>query len=234
MAFQSNQLSKKLSEEDLINKIREQVHKNKFLSEGTGGYHIRRGMAHSVSGYCEDIFALYVAQYLNNKKLNFYVDKVISTKFEGKKRSTSFKPDLAIVDENNVLTHYFDIKTNLGWNRHLENYLYNKEEFIASLRLHGKAWITSKPSWLEKENEKGETISFNNKYPLPNLQHLTVSENLKYHIVVVFGSNINADKMEENYQIVKLLKNVELNVLSHKERIVQDSFDSIHRSLDLL
>ncbi len=132
------------------------------------------------------------------------------------------------------MTHYFDIKTNLGWNRHLENYLYSKEEFIASLRLHGKAWITSKPSWLEKEDEKDETISFNNKYPLPNLQHLTISENLKYHIVVVFGRNINADKMEENYQIVKSLKNVKLNVLSHKERIVQDSFDSIHRSLNTL
>ncbi len=84
MNSQTNHTVEKLSQEDLIIKIREQVYKNKFLSEGNGGYHIRRGMAHTVSGYCEDIFALYVALYLNNKKLSFYVDKVSSTKFEGK------------------------------------------------------------------------------------------------------------------------------------------------------
>lgn len=232
MNSQTNHTVEKLSQEDLINNIREKVHKSRELIEGNGGYHIRRGMAHTISGYCEDIFALYVAQYLDNKKLSFYVDKVISTKFEGHKKSTSFKPDLAIVNENNVLTHYFDLKTNLGWNRDLKKYLGKKKEFIANLKSHRKAWITSKKTWLEKVDENGNEITFNNEYILPNRQEVTISEDLKYHMVVVFGGNINSEKMNENHQIVKSSDIIELDVLYQNGTITEKSFENIHKSLN--
>lgn len=224
----------KISKEDLINNIKKQVHKSRGLLEGNGGYHIRRGMAHTISGYCEDIFALYVAQYLDRNDLSFYVDKVISTRFEGYKKSTSFKPDLAIVDENNVLTHYFDLKTNLGWNRHLEKYLIEKKKLVEDLKIHKKAWITSKKSWLEKLDADDNKIAFNNEYVLPARQEITISDNLKYHMIVVFGGNINSETMEENYRIASSLCNVKLDVLYEHQKINDISFDNIHKALGVL
>lgn len=231
----TNHITEKLTKEELISKISKQVCRSRELIEGNGGFHIRRGMAHAISGYCEDVFALYVAQYLNRKDLNFLVDKVISTKFDDDKKSTSFKPDLAIIDENNILTHYFDLKTNLGWNRHLENYLKEKNNFINKLKKHGKAWVTSKKSWLKQVDDKGHEIEFNNTYKLNSCQNITISEKLQYHMVVVFGGNMNEKDMLHNLKVAESLKdNISIDVLYKNKQINNKAFDNIHEALNTL
>ncbi|MCR8666229.1 hypothetical protein NO995_00900 [Aestuariibaculum sp. M13] len=221
-----------VSSEDLIDKISKQVYQSRELIEGNGGFHIRRGMAHKISGYCEDLFALYIAQHINRHDYQYYVDKVISTKFEGDKKSTSFKPDLAIINEQNVLTHYFDLKTNLGWNRHLKDYLTKKNEFITNLKAKGEAWITSKKEWLALEDKEGKEIEFNRRFPLPDYQKITISDSLKYHMVVIFGGNINEKDMVKNMDIANGFdKNIALDVLYQNNTINNTAFSNIHKAL---
>lgn len=208
-----------MTEKELINSIIEKAKDARNLIEGNDDFNIKRGMAHSISGYCEDAFALYIARKLQNPELNFFVDKVISTKFEGHKRSTSFKPDLAIVTPENVLTHYFDLKTNLGWNRYLKEYLQKKNTFIESLISHNKAWVTGKKEWSDFN-----TLSLN------------ISPELKYHMVVVFGGNINDRTMKENLEFASNLKYIELNVLKPEgsEKYDPAAFLNIEKSLENL
>ncbi|MBL0315054.1 MAG: hypothetical protein IPP69_04450 [Flavobacteriales bacterium] len=56
------------------------AHELKF---GSNGFNIRRGMAHSVAGWVEDAFALYVATKINSTEDEYFVDKVISYKLDG-------------------------------------------------------------------------------------------------------------------------------------------------------
>ncbi|WP_338733457.1 hypothetical protein [Mangrovimonas cancribranchiae] len=220
-----------MTKEKLIEKIKCQVYKSRELIDGNGGFHIRRGMAHAISGYCEDVFALYVAQYLNRTDLKFFVDKVISTRFPGNEKSTSFKPDLAIINENNVLTHYFDLKTNLGWNRKLENYLTEKDNFIRKLKNHNKAWVTSKRDWLKNVDDKGNEIKFNKTFKLDSRENITISDDLEYHMVVVFGGNMNEEDMIRNIDVANTLSCVRINVLYENKQINNKAFENIHMVL---
>lgn len=208
-----------MTEQELINKIIEQAKQARELLAGNEGFNIKRGMAHSISGYCEDIFALYIARRLQNPELQFFVDKIISTKFDPSKKTTSFKPDLAIVDQSNVLTHYFDLKTNLGWNRYLKEYLIKKNSFIENLISHNKAWITGKKEWSEF-----------------NLLNLTISQHLKYHMVIVFGGNINQKILEDNLKFAEELDFIELDILKPESSDFYDpaAFQSIDNSLETL
>jgi hypothetical protein len=104
-----------MTKEEFIGKIHQHRKNAENLMEGDGGYKIKRGMAHVISGYVEDLFALFLASNIGNKDLEFYVDKVTSIRFNKNKKAKSFKPDLSIIN-NNTLTHYFDLKTNMGWN----------------------------------------------------------------------------------------------------------------------
>lgn len=208
-----------MTEEYLINKIITQAKQARKLIEGNDDFNIKRGMAHSISGYCEDAFALYIARKLQNSDLLYFVDKVISTRFEGKKKSTSFKPDLAIVTPEKVLTHYFDLKTNLGWNRFLKDYLQKKNNFIENLISHNKAWITGKKEW-----DNFNSLS------------LSISPELKYHIVVIFGGNINERTMKENVEFANNLEYVQLDILKPDDSEMYDpsAFQNIEKSLQNL
>lgn len=178
---------------EFLAKIRINSENAKNLIEGDGGYLIKRGMAHVTSGYIEDLFALYIAKKIAKKDLKYYVDKVTSIRFSKNGKATTFKPDLSIVNTENVLTHYFDLKTNLGWNRDLTKYLKQKNEFISKIRGR-KAWI-----YFSKED----------------IMEIKISDQLKYKMVVVDGWNIHPDQMKENINLANNYDCVELFVLNN-------------------
>lgn len=200
-----------MTQEEFVEKIRVYTQNAKNLIEGNGGYNIKRGMAHVTSGYVEDLFALYLAKKINRLDLQYLVDKVTSIRFSKNGKATTFKPDLSIINSNNVLTHYFDLKTNLGWNRDLASYLKSKNEFINKIK--GKA------AWIHFDKD--------------NVQGIQISEKLKYKMVVIYGWNINRKQMEENIKIASEYENVELFVLNNlddkKTLVIGDTdFEKLH------
>lgn len=184
------------------------------LIEGNGGYNIKRGMAHAISGYVEDLFALFIAQKLNSNKIQYLVDKVTSIRLMEGERAKSFKPDVSLIKEN-ILTHYFDLKTNMGWNRHFENYLREKDLFINSLQ--------GKKAWIHHSKE--------------DVQHIEIKDDLVYQMVVVYGGNINQDLLKRNLEQAKNYKNVKVHILLSKNKdhgryeINETAFDDIFNSL---
>lgn len=182
-----------MTQEEFVEKIHMHTTNAKNLIEGDGGFNIKRGMAHVTSGYVEDLFALYLAKKLNRVDLQYLVDKVTSIRFSLNGKATTFKPDLSIINSESILTHYFDLKTNLGWNRDLAFYLKTKNDFINKIKGR-KAWI---------------------HFDKNNVQEIIISKKLKYKMVVIYGWNINKSQMEENIRLANEFENVELFVLNN-------------------
>lgn len=197
----------------LIQDARKDARTLKTQEHNINNYTIVRGMAHSISGYVEDLFAVYMAHKFNTKKLEYLVDKVISIKQGATERATTFKPDL-FVSPGPVMTHYFDLKTSLGWERDKENYLVEKDRFVRSIR--------GKDAW----------ISFHGDKPW----NLKISEELKYQMVVAFGGNINQDQLQNNMEKAKQLECVEMYVLSSDgKKTIPEEFDRLYNdSMKLL
>ncbi|MCD0467165.1 hypothetical protein [Flavobacterium sp. ENC] len=200
-----------MTQEEFVEKIHLYTQNAKNLIEGDGGYNIQRGMAHVTSGYVEDLFALYLATKINRLDLQYLVDKVTSIRFSKNGKATTFKPDLSIINSENVLTHYFDLKTNLGWNRDLASYLKTKNEFINKIK--------GKNAWIHFDKD--------------NVQGIKISEKLKYKMVVVYGWNINREQMAQNIRIAKEYENVELFVLNNLDEnkilaIENEDFERLH------
>lgn len=200
-----------MTQEEFVEKIHLYTRNARNLIEGNGGYNIRRGMAHVTSGYVEDLFALYLATKINRMDLQYLVDKVTSIRFSKNGKATTFKPDLSIINSDNVLTHYFDLKTNLGWNRDLASYLKSKNEFINKIK--GKA------AWIHFDKE--------------NVQGIQISKKLKYKMVIIYGWNINKKQMEENIRLASEYENVELFVLNNLDDnkflvIGKEDFERLH------
>lgn len=163
-----------MSNKDFIEKIIQSYVDSRELSYGNGGYNITRGMSHSSSGKAEDLFALFVANYLDDNDLKFLVDKPISANISTQKRKKTFKPDLAI-EQNNQLTHYFDLKMDLGWNRDIEHYLYVKNNFINELK-------------------KSKTASYK---ILGGKKEIQIADALIYQIVILTPKNGNAKALRK-------------------------------------
>lgn len=180
-----------MTEKEFVNKVNEHYARAHDLYEGNGGYNIQRGTAHVISGYLEDLFALYMAQKIDSKENLYLLDKIMSIKIIKNERALSFKPDLAIL-QHGVLTHYYDLKTNLGWNRYLENYLREKDALIQKIR--------ERRGWIHFSKENVQTITF--------------SEHLKYQMVVFNGFNINSKDLQSNIKYAASLENVELHILN--------------------
>lgn len=182
-----------MTNKEFIKKLEKHRNNTHNLIEGDGGFNIKRGMGHTMSGYVEDLFALFIAQKINSKKKQFLVDKVTSVRFKEGEKAKSFKPDLSIIDEK-IMTHYFDLKTNMGWNREFEYYLKQKDDFVKNL--HSKAaWITDSKT---------------------DVQKITISKNLIYQMVVVYGWNINQEILKKNLNLAKDFKNLQVHILFHK------------------
>jgi len=180
-----------MTNQEFVDKINREYQIANNLLEGNGGFNIIRGTAHPVSGYMEDLFALYMAKRLNKASYQYLVDKLVSFRISRKGRATTFKPDLAIL-ENNELNEYFDLKTNLGWNRDLEKYLAKKNELIRNIK--------GKNGWIHFSSE--------------NIQNITFSNELKYKMVVFNGWNINPKQLLKNIEFASLLENVEIFILN--------------------
>lgn len=180
-----------MTELDFFEKINKHRDWCKDLAEGNGGFNIQRGQAKVMSGYVEDLFALYLAKKINKQDLQFLVDKTTSLRFSENERATTFKPDVSIITSDNVLTEYYDLKTNLGWNRDIESYIETKSDFISKIRGR-KGWI---------------------HFSKDNIQEITFSEKLKYKMVVIHGWNINEKQLNRNIEVVKEFDNVELYIL---------------------
>ncbi len=182
-----------MTNKEFIKKLDTHRNTTHDLIEGDGGFNIKRGMGHTMSGYVEDLFAVFIAKKVNSKKKQFLVDKVTSIRFNENEKAKSFKPDLSIID-NNTMTHYFDLKTNMGWNREFEDYLQKKDDFVKSLR--GRtAWIS---------------------YSEAPIQHITISKNMIYQMVVIWGWNINQEILKKNLDSARKFKNLQVNILYHK------------------
>ncbi len=189
-------------------KIQEHKKWCKDLAAGNGGFNIQRGQAKVMSGYVEDLFALYLAERINRKDLQFLVDKSTSLKMPYKHKATTFKPDVSIITSDHVLTEYYDLKTNLGWNRDIEKYIKKKNDFITEIR-GCKGWI---------------------HFGKDNNQEITISESLKYKMVVVHGGNINQEQLNKNIELVKSLENVELFILydHYNQRFNIEDFNRLY------
>lgn len=178
------------------------------LAEGTDGFDIRRGMRKVISGYVEDLFALYIAKKINRKELRYFVDKVTSIKFDNGSKATTFKPDVSIINTQNVLTHYYDLKTNLGWKRNLEDYFKKKNDFIEQVK--------GKKAWINFGSE---------------IEHIVISTQLKYKMVVIDGGNISDDQMNKNIQLAEGYKNIELYILRvPKKGINTEDFNRLYET----
>ena len=201
-----------MTEQEFVDKVNKQYSIAGNLHEGNGGYNIYRGTSHVISGYLEDLFALYMAEKNDRKDYQYLVDKLLSIRFSKNGRATSFKPDLTILN-NNIVTHYYDLKTNLGWNRDLEKYLKEKNDLIQ--RIQGKE------AWIHFSNGR--------------VQNITFTKHLKYQIVVFNGWNINPDHLAINVEFASRLENIEFHILNtwnKKEgtlNIDLKAFESLHK-----
>jgi hypothetical protein len=203
-----------MTNQEFFDKIENfRIQSSKLLA-GNGGFNITRGMAHTISGYVEDLFALFIAEKLNRRDLTFYVDKVISTRYNEGDKAKSFKPDLSIID-NQVMTYYFDVKTNMGWNRNFGNYLQEKDNFISNLQGQD-AWINN----FRKEK---------------SYEYIKIADNLKYQMVVVYGWNINQELLKRNLEDSSKFSNIKVcvlcNYVGNEFRINQPAFESIFKTL---
>ncbi len=180
-----------MTEVEFLQKVWDHQKRCKELAEGDGGFNIIRGQAKVSSGYIEDLFALFLAKRINRKDYRYLVDKTTSLRFSPKGKATTFKPDVSIINSDNVLTEYYDLKTNLGWNRDIEKYIKKKNDFVSNIRGR-KGWI---------------------HFGKDNKQEITFSDSLKYKMVVIHGGNINKELLDKNIELVKNLENVELYIL---------------------
>lgn len=195
-----------MTEEEFFQKVWNHQKECKQLSEGDGGYNIKRGMAKVSSGYIEDLFALYLAKK-NKTDYLYLIDKITSLKFSKNGKSTTFKPDLSVISSNNILFEYFDIKTNLGWNRDINDYMKKKNDFISKIK--------GRKGWIRFSQDEILNIEFDHK--------------LKYKMVVIHGGNINESQIEANKKCIEQYDNVELYILydHYKNRINTEDFERL-------
>lgn len=198
-----------MTEHEFFKKIFDYEDEAKKLMVGCDEYNVQRGIAHSTSGFVEDLFAVYVAQKIGRKDCEYWVNKAFFLTLEGKTKAKSFKPDLAIITPSKEMTHYFDTKTNLGWNRDLQGYLKDKSDFVKSIR--------------------GQKTNGDNP--------IRIAPDLKYQMVVMYGWNITQQQLAENRKIAAEYKDwVDFYVLYDKDNHVpnQAEFDSLHQTLEKL
>lgn len=203
-----------MTSQDFKTKIDQKYHDAQQLSEGDSGYSIYRGTAHGVSSYAEDLFAVYAAELRKDKNCTYFVDKSITYRTAVGAKTKTCKPDLAILDEGK-LTHYYDLKMNLGFSRDLRHFMQQKEELMKSLKT-ADAWI--------------------NKAKDDEVWGVTIPPNLKYHIIVLYGWNISEQQMQANVQYAEQLEQVDFTILfPPKDKdvaISEEAFTKIDTSLE--
>ena len=74
-----------MTNQDFIYAICDFYKESRKLMVNPGDYNIWRGVSHSISSQSEDLFALFIAEKLNDPSLEFIVDQTMSYKTPGKK-----------------------------------------------------------------------------------------------------------------------------------------------------
>jgi hypothetical protein len=158
-----------MTDQAFISSICQYYKESRKLMVETNGHKIWRGVSHSISSQSEDLFALFVAEKLDDSSLEFIVDKTMTYKMPGQK-SVQFRPDLAIV-KNGTLTHSIDLKMDMGYKRrYFETPEFNTEERkFTALR-----------------NQNFESVSYKNE---GRKVELGVSSKIKNQIVVISEKN---------------------------------------------
>jgi hypothetical protein len=206
-----------MTQQEFVNQISIVYRDARNLLVDKGDHDILRGTAHSVSGYMEDAFAVYMATRINKKAFQYIVDKLVCFQQAEKNKTLTFKPDLAIIDSG-LLTHYYDLKTNLGWSGDFKKFLIAKNELIEKIR-GNEGWITF--PHIDEQNPKIKQL-------------IRFAENLKYKVVVYDGWNINQDQLNNYLKLATTLKNVEMCVLKESVKgekypiVNQEAFDSLY------
>jgi hypothetical protein len=158
-----------MSNTEFIEKVCEYYKESRLLTIDNTGHNIWRGVSHSISGKSEDLFALFIAEKLNDDSLEFIVDKTMTYKMPGEK-SIQFRPDLAII-QNGILIHAIDLKMDMGYKRRY----FETPEFAKEER-----------KFTAFRNQTFETVSYN----LNNqTSELKVSANIQSQIVVISEKN---------------------------------------------
>lgn len=157
---------------------------------------IHRGRSVSISGYLEDLFALFIATNNSKKDCNYLIDQPMSFPSSDLNKQVTKYPDIAIQDQPDlIITDLIDMKTDLGWNRN--GMLDFCEDWNRTIEL-SKGKPTKFKDGKTKEKKDG-----------------TFSKNLHLHIVV--ASQINSGKkVLDHYEEIKNLENVSLYILSDK------------------
>lgn len=150
-------------------------------------YHpcIRRGKSHSIASQVEDLFTFFLSLNLT-EDCSFLVDQPLNYR---KKR---LYPDISVV-KNGVITHVFDIKTDLGWNRDgFTKFCHEKQKIIEQFR--SVTFSATDGITKQKFQVKADGV-------------------LHYHIIILSGCNIASSKLEKHLKDTERLKNVHVYVL---------------------
>ena len=158
---------------------------------------IYRGRNVSISGYLEDLFAKFIATNNPKKEFDYLIDQPMSFPSSNLDKQVTKYPDIVIQSQQDgVITHLIDMKTDLGWNRNGMLEFCNEWEGIIE---SSKNKETNFKDGKTKVEKKGK-----------------FSKNLHLHIVV--ASRINSGKtIWEHYKEIETsLKNVSIYILSDK------------------
>jgi len=171
---------------DFISSIIEAYKKSKEIYGGNKDRRLFRGKQPSISAIAEDSFGKFISSNFSSPNLKFIIEPIFSFSREGKKRKQTIIPDLAIIQDE-VVTHYFDLKMDLGFSRNLKEDLSKKDSLIKDLR--GKE---STQTWLGK---------------------FTFSPKIIYQMVII--SRHNANKyLDEYLEYSKTLNTTEVYILT--------------------
>ena len=154
---------------DFIKSIIKYYEASRELTVNKSEFNIWRGVSHSISSKAEDLFALFVAERLNNRELEFIVDKTF-TLYSNEYGRIQFRPDLAIV-KNGKITHIIDLKMDMGYKRS-----YHETEAFEKEKLKFEIFRRQKFSQVSYKMGKQST-------------RLTVSKNIINQIVVISEKN---------------------------------------------
>jgi len=171
-------------------------------------YHpkIRRGRSHTISAQVEDLLAAFLGFNLL-KDFDIYVDQPITVEGINKQ----LYPDI-ILSEQGILKSFLDVKMDLGWNRDgFVKFCQDKDQEIQK--------VLSKNYNLKDGLTK--TISSGH-----------ISNNLKYHVVIISDKNISETKFKRNIEETIDLNNVKVYCLTSNQH--PNTYDDIKTVLDLI
>ncbi|QMU63374.1 MAG: hypothetical protein GKR88_03165 [Flavobacteriaceae bacterium] len=174
---------------------------------------LSRGTSHSISSITEDLFGCYCAEKVREPNgIKILIDPPISfkgTELKNKsgKRSLLLRPDIAFTKDN-IVNCFFDIKTDLG---------YKRFEFLNQAKDRNNQLNTIKEKYAHYKDGKTKIN-----------QRIKISPDIKFVYVVISQGNIGKDKMNSFINGIKLLKNVDVFVISKGEHL--NSYNEISKT----